>query len=222
MIKKVKIFGPRNSGTNYLASLIALNFPGITVMGTFQHGWKHQAPGPDYAREMARINDDTLFVFMLKNTYSWALSLKRNSHTSRREKAAHHKMTLDEFIGCNFNGVETPGRCWSRKAAAYRKFMTIHPAGSIYVCYENLLRRKKHELARIYKAMTGEALSSSTIVDDGSHWINGIQTPIIFDGTKIDYYTQRKWLAEWSRQQLDAYNNTLDLITVRAFKYPVQ
>lgn len=109
MIDKLKIYGERNTGTNYLSQLLDLNFeiqqlPGVVPrsIGHMQHvlpgrewlrdayfaasygknlGWKHCHVRPDLMR--ARFRGDlqrVAFVTLTKNPYSWLISLSRKPY----------------------------------------------------------------------------------------------------------------------------------------------
>lgn len=109
---KVKIFGERNTGTNFLRALVAINFsnrfllpsPMIRVLGVLARnethrewirdtyfrltyhsnfGWKH-AMAPDPA-SVAKWGHDVAFLTITKNPYAWLLSLfKRPYHAQNR------------------------------------------------------------------------------------------------------------------------------------------
>jgi hypothetical protein len=79
MIQNVKLFGERNSGTNFLASLIHANGRGIVQLPVEPHegsGWKHGFPDlalhPDQAH--------TLFVFVVRDLRSWLQSMFKTQY----------------------------------------------------------------------------------------------------------------------------------------------
>ena len=105
----IKVYGERNSGTNYLSALIRLNFsvreldgcvpwpvmglqlilPGreavrdVWFSKTFGHnfGWKHMCVRPVAELKQYTISSRRLhFVTITKNPYSWLLSMHRRPY----------------------------------------------------------------------------------------------------------------------------------------------
>ena len=79
MIKRIKIFGERNSGTNFINKLIKTNIKGVPIMGNSKWvgdykdgtGWKHGTPNLELYNKM----DDILFVFIIRDLNSWLKSM---------------------------------------------------------------------------------------------------------------------------------------------------
>lgn len=72
MIKRFTIYGERCSGTNYLQELIEMNFD---VETTWDYGWKHFFGFNDVSN-----SDDTLFICIIRDPYTWLNSLYRIPH----------------------------------------------------------------------------------------------------------------------------------------------
>lgn len=72
-ITKFKIFGERNSGTNYAAELLSRNFPDLS-----QNAWypweKHQFVHIPF------VPPSTLAVVIVRNAHDWLKSMYRNPH----------------------------------------------------------------------------------------------------------------------------------------------
>lgn len=94
-IKDVQIFGERCSGTNFIHALIERNFD-VTV--TSDYGFKHWfIPGvhprgkPNRttdleSRKNLKDSNNTLFLFVFRNPYSWLQSLYLKPHHSEGSK----------------------------------------------------------------------------------------------------------------------------------------
>ncbi len=109
MIKRIKIFGERNTNTNYMSKLIALNLKIREISGvvprtilaaqkilpgrerlrdiyfhyTYKHnlGWKHACVKPEQIKgSTVDRKNDICFLTITKNPYSWLLSLHRNPY----------------------------------------------------------------------------------------------------------------------------------------------
>ena len=109
MPKRIKIYGERNSNTNYLGKLLELNLKAQQLRGTAPRsvnrlqkvlpgkelitdlyffltfhsnlGWKHARVKPiEQLLKVSSQMGDLNFITITKNPYSWLLSLHRNSY----------------------------------------------------------------------------------------------------------------------------------------------
>lgn len=104
MIKYIQILGERNSGTNYLASLLSKNIPTIEIVNSF--GFKHwfikdhyprSAPNNSTDFECSRSleqSDDTLFLVITRNPFNWLQSMAINPYHA----PDHMGLDFSEFI----------------------------------------------------------------------------------------------------------------------------
>ena len=77
MISHFKIYGERNSGTNYVQWLFETNFK-LEYWRSGALGWKHGMAQLDEIRQ--GDYNHVLFLLVLKNPYSWLLSMHKNPH----------------------------------------------------------------------------------------------------------------------------------------------
>ncbi|MEA1989604.1 MAG: hypothetical protein U9N57_10440 [Pseudomonadota bacterium] len=148
MGKLIKIFGERNTNTNYLSQLIELNLSceelrggapiwilraqnKLSINETLEdlyfglfyfrnYGWKHRAIEEGFVPKKG-IN----FVTITKNPYSWLLSLYRNPYN----KGAVDAVSFEEFLtspwvtfdreGCE-KLVKNPIELWNVKNNSYK------------------------------------------------------------------------------------------------------
>lgn len=110
----LKIYGERNTGTNYLARLVALNLEVEQLSGVVPHyvmwlrkqlpgndlvrdlyylasfrknlGWKHCLVDAERLRQCRVEKRGVRFVTLTKNPYSWLLSLHRRPYNKRGMK----------------------------------------------------------------------------------------------------------------------------------------
>lgn len=87
MLKKVTIYGERCSGTNYLETLISINFD-IDI--TWEYGWKHF-----FGFQDLNNSDDTLFICIVRNLPDWINSFYRDKHHLPLIFLEHN---LDKFL----------------------------------------------------------------------------------------------------------------------------
>lgn len=123
MGKLVKIYGERNTNTNYLARLIELNLDAFLIPGTVPNGinrllqvlpgdelirdcyfrvaypktlgWKHTRVKPvAQLRRYSLVTDGTAFITITKNPYSWLLSLHKHPY----HQSYSHKPDFERFL----------------------------------------------------------------------------------------------------------------------------
>jgi hypothetical protein len=90
MFKKIKIYGERCSGTNYLREIIRLNFDVETDIQ--QYGHKHFFGFSDL-----KNSDDTLFICIVRHPIDWINSLYRTPHHIFQSYFTHEEK-LDNFL----------------------------------------------------------------------------------------------------------------------------
>jgi hypothetical protein len=93
MIKNIKVYGERNSGTEYLEKLLIKNLKNINLFKnkyTDKTGWKHGFP---------RLNtfdniDETLFIFIIRDVKSWLISMFKNPYHINEYKNIYKFISL--------------------------------------------------------------------------------------------------------------------------------
>lgn len=84
MIKKIKIYGERNSGTNFLQKLIEKNINNIELhpfVYNNKTGWKHSYPRLELFKN--EINT-TLFIFIIRDLNPWLKSMYLNPYSIKK------------------------------------------------------------------------------------------------------------------------------------------
>lgn len=166
-IKKVKIYGERNTGTNYLSRLIAINLHirqlrGIVPNSGFWRtseftknlyfslhsnntlGWKHQLVSP---QRIVSGNHTTNigFVTLTKNPYSFLLSLyKRPYHYKGARPGSFYdflssKWYLQKRDNCKKPYYNNPIELWNFKNRSYMDLKIKMDLQTINLTYEGLL-----------------------------------------------------------------------------------
>lgn len=93
LIKNVKIFGERNSGTNFLTDLITKNIKDINIYSPYYNGgtgWKHGFPRIESFKEL----DSTLFIFIIRDLNSWIKSMYFNPYSYKKPNDINDFLTL--------------------------------------------------------------------------------------------------------------------------------
>jgi hypothetical protein len=84
MIKRIKIYGERNSGTRFVKQLIMKNILNVkTCDGGYEkaYGWKHGIPKLNLFDNMI---DDTLFIFIIRDLESWLKSMYTKPYSLKK------------------------------------------------------------------------------------------------------------------------------------------
>jgi hypothetical protein len=243
--QKVKVYGERNTGTNYVSRLISLNFDVHVLRGVTppqwiqQHGsteaakdqffaeffprnlgWKHALPRSRRELESAGINTSRiLFVTITKNPYSWLLSMfKRPYHWNRQAK------TFSEFLSMPWTPIRrencdddflNPVDLWNRKN---RSYVTLFDSGlhAVNLRYEDLVC----DPMRVLKRLNDTA--RMPVRHHGNGFVNVVRSTKDSDKDfeyYRDYYTKERWRDKLSANDLQTINSSLDRHLMRRFGY---
>lgn len=109
-IKYFTIIGERCSGTNYIEQLFTSNFD---TEITWNYGWKHWVGFCDFKNDI--IENNTLFIGVIRDPIEWIDSLFRNKHHIPLEN-----YNIDNFLFNTFYSVEDSGREINYENTVYR------------------------------------------------------------------------------------------------------
>jgi len=90
LINNIKIFGERNSGTTFLQNLLQSNVINVNICSGAHNGgtgWKHGYPRLDFFE-----NENTLFIFLIRDLETWLISMFKNPYHYKAPK------TIENFI----------------------------------------------------------------------------------------------------------------------------
>lgn len=246
-MKLIKIYGERNTNTNYLSKLIELNLQAQEIQGvvppyimkiqellpgnefirdlyfhfTFPQnlGWKHTAVKPTHKLERYKLyNDNLTFLTITKNPYSWLLSLYRNPyHQYYDEKPSFEVFLQTEWKTIARDGVQ----------------------GNLVNPIElwNIKNRSYLQLDQS-KALN---ITTESIFNNASHIIKNISKQFSIErkdtsfinyerstknNTKDsnyyrDYYLLEKWKEELTPEAIKIINNSLDKELAQSFGYKI-
>ena len=109
-INKLKIYGERNSGTNYMEQLIRHNYRNLHILdnyfvGSGGTGWKHGIPYPNRYDK-----DSTLIIVVFRDLNDWLLSMYYNSYHLRSiptfGTGDFNTFIKTKFFGLQYNMLE--------------------------------------------------------------------------------------------------------------------
>lgn len=240
---RIKIFGERNTGTNYAEQLLAANLGDVLVRGTVPPAWMRIAGSSEFSRDCyfrlterrnlgwkhrsvaalvaAGRNPRLIFVTLVKNPYSWLLSLHRRPyHQVSAPKSASFEDFIDAPWHCRWRDragaavLASPVELWNLKNRSYADL--VARCGGVLLRYEDLLTDPEAAVRSI-AAAAGRTLAApfrnieaATKSDAGT-----------FAGYR-DYYLQERWASRLSASAVARINARLDLPLTAALGYSVR
>ena len=242
----IKIYGERNTGTNYLHQLIDLNFDAVLLSGsapgyvakvqrklpgnelikdlyfrfTFPRnlGWKHlKVPCANVLRQLSICSKRILFVTVTKNPYSWLLSLyKRPYHAPQTAL-----LDFEDFL-------RSPWRTVRRENAPN---MFINPidmwnkknASYLQLSGEFPTINLKYEDLLADPTATLSQIARCFSLQEKYQEFRNIESSSKGDARDFafyqSYYLDEKWREELSGEAVNIINSQLDTGLMQHFRY---
>ncbi len=244
-IDKLKIYGERNTGTNYLCRLIETNLQVKLLRGTappalrhlrrffandehlidtyfrwsypFNLGWKHSAPRPlTEITPYPGYRSLSGVIFLVRNPYSWLLSLHKNPYHQTHADAPGFDQFLnriwqmhrrDEIVGAPLNPIQL----WNRKIRSYLEFAERR---KILIRFEDLLEDPKRSISHIAQKFE---------IQPTDCWFTNIEASTKGSGKDYDgyraYYRTESWKKNLSADSIRRINKDLDEDLLQALGY---
>ena len=90
VLPKVKVYGERNSGTNFLQALLLQNCQCEVASPQYEYGWKHGFPDEKHLTKKERKTG--VFIIVVRNVSDWLKS------THRRPYHMQPRESFDDFV----------------------------------------------------------------------------------------------------------------------------
>ena len=239
-----KVYGERNTGTNYFRRLCVENTnlsflrgganpkvpwlirkcePVRDLMCFFQFpfdlGWKHAFPPGEWAVRLSFISPASHF-FVAKNPYAWLCSLHQKPYNRKQDPGEFSSFLRTPWKTlrrerAGRSQFDNPIQLWNEKYAAYLHFHRSYDFSSFLINYETILEAP-HAFVRDIAQKTG-----ATLTGDG---IENIQTsPKVKDVKTFshyrDYYLNQKYLEEMDEEDVTFISSELDASLVEDWGY---
>jgi hypothetical protein len=240
-LPRVKLYGERNCGTHYLTRLMAANLDASllesvepryvrrtarylrraeVVRDLYYHfaftrtlGWKHMNPRSAAELRARGIDVDALrFVFLIKNPYSWVVSMIRNPYHLGVTKP----VDIDQFVRRRWRCTRrenmgtrsaTLMQVWTTKIRSY--FSLVDQATGSIVRYEDLLVDPAASMAALASALTLPRRSDIFVNVDMSAKRAGREQGRTFDSYRR-YYVNQEWRRKLTDTAIEAINADLE------------
>ena len=222
-MKKVSIFGERNTGTNWLKKLIEDSYPGTEVSIEDKHLYHYKADEKERYLKTYNLNDPTrVKIFLYKNPWSWIASMRKMPYHAwdliRFSNGQSTLMDMSEFIKSKF--VEYPGDYPGNRNFVLASFENVidlrnkkngamkelfdSTKNSYIVDYEELLLSTKDILLSIFK------LVPKTLPEINEAMKGNEFNKERFGEERINYYKLKEYIDEYSEEEFEFVINNLD------------
>jgi hypothetical protein len=115
VIDSIKVFGERHCGTNAIGYFVGQNFNLQTQRHDFL-GWKHRL-APEQA-EWSRFDlEKCLFIFCLRNPYSWLKAMHKEPYYEHYPKIK--ELSFEDFLKFSIEDYENSIAMWNKKNLSY-------------------------------------------------------------------------------------------------------
>ena len=239
----IKIFGERNTGTNYLLQLCMKNLD-IELLPSSSPGWIRQLqkilPGNEWLIDLyfsytfpqnfgwkhgiPRFNDfneldHIYFVTVTKNPYSWLLSLyNRPYHQYYTTKPSFNEFLVSPWETVRRENteklVENPIFLWNQKNRSYIELKNRVQA--INLRYEDILRDPKKIINEIKKTFNLKSKNDFKNIESSTKDYEKNFTYY------QNYYLNREWKKELSKKSIKIINKFLDYNLMKHFSYEIE
>ncbi len=247
MTKLLKIYGERNTNTNYISKLIHLNLdieeirgvvpahtmkmqqilPGNELIRDFYFfltykqnlGWKHTRVRPaSKIQAYAIMEKNVSFLTITKNPYSWLLSLHRNPY------AQNHKnnLSFEEFLCTPWKTVRRDN-C-PKILSNPVELWNLKNRSYLQLAGFNSLNITTESLFKNPKAVIDNICTLLSIYQSSNHFVN--LEASTKDSSKNftfyqDYYLNEKWQDNLSENTISLINQNVDKKLMDHFGYNV-
>ena len=227
---KVKIFGERNTGTNYLTKLIENNFEVEILKGaiskgsvfTFREwskdlffkvsrrgnlGWKHSTIDVNL---VLNHKEKPVIITLTKNPYSFLLSLYNRPYHYKGNKPSlflsflKENWKLTDRDNCKEKSLNTPIELWNIKNKSYIDLLRDYTDCLLFT-YEELLENPNKVISSISEKLNIPLKEKFINYDDSTKndnkYFNDYQ----------DYYLNELWKKELNDDEITFINSKLDL-----------
>ncbi len=233
----IKIYGERNTGTNYLQRLIRLNFDQVVLLRNTAPkyvykirrewlidvyfdltakqnlGWKHTCPDSSLIKSFARTKP-LLVLTLTKNPYSFLLSLHKKPYHSDTPADSFTEFLKTPWPPVRRDGcrdIRYPVDLWNRKNASYLE-LEAHGINVLNLTYEELVVDPASLIRRIGRK------SGHEITDFQNVKKSTKEKGKDFDYYQ-DYYQNERWREKLTPEALQEINRHLDPELMRRFNY---
>lgn len=241
-MRVIKLYGERNTGTNYLLTLMTKNIVATQLRGTVPKrriftfsektkniyfsltdkknlGWKHSKVDLNLVKNHSEI-DNICFITLTKNPYSFLLSLyKRPYHW-----IGPRPFSFSEFIRSKWivqkrdkSGIkyyDNPIHLWNDKNKSYINLKENVQDQCYNMTYESLLANYESQLSKIIDQFNLEKIN-----DQYENEENSTKDKNESHSSYKEYYNNELWVEKLCKEDIEYINEHLNNETLAFFGY---
>ena len=241
-LKEIKIYGERNSGTNYMEELLRTNlnariiryvpsqsfgkylkkesFIGLVYEYNKNEylGWKHGKPRIKAINNYQ--NSKLLVITVTKNPYSFLLSLKRRPYHYRGNKDCDFKTFISSNWqtimrdNCGFKNIHSPMDLWNIKNKSYLELGQKVNKVVLNLKYEDIVLDPLKIVEKVVGILNEdfEANKFTNVEKSTKH------DQKLYEEYKT-FYLNEEWRKELASEDIELINERLDLELMEQFGY---
>lgn len=207
---KIKIYAERNTGTAYLEWLLQKNLK-VELLDGIILGWKRRI-APQENELIDAIKKEVLFICLIKNPYSWLLSMHRNPVKHEVLK----KVNLSDFLKYSFGDYRTPIDLWNNKNASYLNLQN-YVERHLIIMYEDLLSNPEEVISSMAQKFEFKKRFSRFKNQDNYISEKGIKSKKFHR----KYYLTESWKKEFTKNDIEFINSRLDHNLMQQLNYQI-
>lgn len=249
-MNKIKIFGERNTGTNYLVKLIENNlnvklFKGVVpkfpnyfpfkflnnsetykdlyflLFNRFNFGWKHSYLDLKILSKKIANDSNFFVVLIVKNPYSFLLSLNKNPYHNYSLKNINFKSFLSSpwkiYLRDNYSKEYIdPIELWNVKTIPYLKLKELFPNNVFIVKYESLISNPEGVIKEI------SVFTNTSYISSFKNHISSTKNEQKDFNYYSDYYLNERWISKLDSESIDYINSKLDHNLCESLGYSIK
>lgn len=244
MDKFIKIYGERNTNTNYMSELIKLNLNVQELLGTVPHsiakiqefvpgnetirdlyfyltyaknlGWKHTCVKPQSKLKKYELTkSDISFLTITKNPYSWLLSLYRKPYHQYS-----HSSDFESFLKTPWKTVsrDNTDKVLSSPIELWniknRSYLQLDSETSLNITSEAIFEDPAEIITLISKK-----LRISRKTEDFLNYDKSTKNESKDSNYYRSYYLNEEWRKKLSQEAIEVINESLDKELMSHFNY---
>lgn len=248
MYDTIKLFGERNTNTNYMRRLIELNLDVTQLRGfappwigkTQRYipgrewlvdlyfrcstqrnlGWKHAClPKPDRLVQISQQHQNVAFLTITKNPYSWLLSLHRNPYHCEEMK----ELSFIQFLKAPWKTLSREGL--NQQTVSAIELWNIKNRSYLSLDEGNSLQLRTEDLFEKPDVLVDEVATKFGVTRLSDSFIDYVKSTKRTTKDKAyyqDYYLNERWSTELSAEAYEVINATVDQDLMQHFGYKLR
>lgn len=240
---KIKIYGERNTGTNYLSRLIVNNLNTTELRGTVPNsnfwqksefnknlyflftfhrnlGWKHTFVNTSKLK-LLHNTENICFITLTKNPYSFLLSLYKKPYHYKGilPKSFSDFLTTKWYVqkrdNIKANYYNNPIDLWNSKNTSYLDLKKNFDSQTLNIKYEDLLANPNEVIDKISSYFM---LNKNQIFNNYTKSTKEDQKSFSY---YQKYYIEEQWINELSDEEINIISQNLDPKIIKHYGYNI-